>query len=257
MLERKSRLVGYTSADQVPDPLLYAIQDLYARWLANSSYAQQANSIYQRHRESLTDRLGETTGTVFEKLSKAAGKPLEAASGSVKTILDGLVRANQDLNTGGLQLPSLLMEQGRDLLQVVHTISERPLVLILDACGKSKDLATQTSLLATFIRGLDEWPNCHIFLASRADAAPAGWLREFASEYQYDVEIYGSVALTLLGIVFPVRHSHHAAAAETSNSLFTKRTSSLTWGLHVRQCPRRIIRITSKPLIVADAVFMV
>jgi hypothetical protein len=36
-----------------------------------------------------------------------------------------------------------------------------------------------------------------------------------------------------------------------SNSLFTKRTSSLTCGLQVRQCPRRIIRITSNPFIVA------
>lgn len=35
-----------------------------------------------------------------------------------------------------------------------------------------------------------------------------------------------------------------------SNSLFTNLTSSLTRGLQVRQCPRRIIRITLKPLIV-------
>ncbi len=38
---------------------------------------------------------------------------------------------------------------------------------------------------------------------------------------------------------------------KTSNSLFTKRTSSLAYGLQVRQCPLRIIRIISKPLIVA------
>ncbi len=50
---------------------------------------------------------------------------------------------------------------------------------------------------------------------------------------------------------------HQAATAKMSNSLFTNRTSSWTRGLHVRQCPRRIIRITSKPLIVAAAVLIV
>ena len=52
-------------------------------------------------------------------------------------------------------------------------------------------------------------------------------------------------------------HFHQAAMAKTSKSLLTKRTSSFTCGLQVRQWPRRIIRITSKPLIVAAAVFMV
>ncbi len=72
--------------------------------------------------------------------------------------------------------------------------------------------------------------------------------------YLYD---NGSVALTLLVAVRPLRGLHQAAITKMSNSLFTKRTSSLTCGLHVRQCPRRIIRITSNPFIVAAAVFIV
>ncbi len=67
----------------------------------------------------------------------------------------------------------------------------------------------------------------------------------------------GSVALTLLVAVRPLRGLHQAAITKMSNSLFTKRTSSLTCGLHVRQCPRRIIRITSNPFTVAAAVFIV
>jgi hypothetical protein len=50
-----------------------------------------------------------------------------------------------------------------------------------------------------------------------------------------------SVALTLLVAVRPLRGFHQAAITKMSNSLFTKRTLSLTCGLHVRQCPRRII----------------
>jgi len=48
-----------------------------------------------------------------------------------------------------------------------------------------------------------------------------------------------------------------AATEKMSNSLFINGTSSLTLGLQVRQCPRRIMRITSKPLMVAAAVFIV
>jgi hypothetical protein len=42
----------------------------------------------------------------------------------------------------------------------------------------------------------------------------------------------GSVALTLLAVVRPLRGLHQAAISKMSNILFTKRTSSLTCGLH-------------------------
>jgi hypothetical protein len=67
----------------------------------------------------------------------------------------------------------------------------------------------------------------------------------------------GSVALTVWDIVRPLCPFHQAAILKTSNSLLTKRTSSFTCGLQVRQWPRRIIRITSNPLIVAATVFIV
>jgi hypothetical protein len=50
LLGRQPTLVGYTRTDQVPDPLLYALQDLYARWLANSTYAQQASNLYRQRK---------------------------------------------------------------------------------------------------------------------------------------------------------------------------------------------------------------
>ncbi|AXC14049.1 cell wall-associated protein precursor [Acidisarcina polymorpha] len=72
----------------------------------------------------------------------------------------------------------------------------------------------------------------------------------------------GAPSLGLCCINFTGRSSlgallDQAATAKMSNSLFTNRISSLTCGLQVRQCPRRIIRITSKPLIVAGAVLIV
>ena len=67
---------------------------------------------------------------------------------------------------------------------------------------------------------------------------------------------FGTVAVTLEAEV-GCRRFRQAATEKMSKSLFTKRISSLTCGLHVRQCPRRIMRITSKPLIVAAAVFIV
>ena len=67
----------------------------------------------------------------------------------------------------------------------------------------------------------------------------------------------GSVVVTGLAAAWLAALFHQAATGKMSNRLFTKRTLSLTCGLHLRQWPRRIIRITSKPLIVAAAVFIV
>jgi hypothetical protein len=59
---------------------------------------------------------------------------------------------------------------------------------------------------------------------------------------------FGTVALTRLAAVWFAVFFCQAATAKMSNSLFRKRISSLTRCLHVRQCPLRIIRITSKSL---------
>ncbi len=68
------------------------------------------------------------------------------------------------------------------------------------------------------------------------------------------IGLEGSVALTRWSAVVAYRANDQAA---TWKSWFTKRISLRTPGLHVRQCPRRNIRMISKPLIVDTAVFMV
>ena len=69
--------------------------------------------------------------------------------------------------------------------------------------------------------------------------------------------VFGLCCVNSLCRGFAASLSRYAATAKTSKSLFTKRTSSFTCGLQVRQWPRRIIRITSNPLMVAAAVFIV
>jgi hypothetical protein len=59
-----------------------------------------------------------------------------------------------------------------------------------------------------------------------------------------------------VGRIVATARLDQAALVKMLNSLLMKCTSSSTCGLHMRQWPRRIIRITSKPLIVADAVFI-
>ncbi len=65
------------------------------------------------------------------------------------------------------------------------------------------------------------------------------------------------MVLLLVTSLSAVRLRRASDQAATWKSWLTKRISLRTPHLHVRQCPRRIIRMISNPLIVAVAVCMV
>src|ERR1035441_2219664 len=117
LLDQPSYLVGFAeSLGETADLLLRAVVDLYSRWLSDSSYWQQAQVTYKQQKRDFIGRAGEAVGTLFEKLSKLGAKPLEAVGGLVKETFEALASANRDLLSGGIQLPRLQIEQGRDLL---------------------------------------------------------------------------------------------------------------------------------------------
>jgi len=171
--DQPSCLVGFAeSLGETADLLLRAVVDLYERWLSDSSYWEQAKVVYQQQKKDFIGRAGEAVGTLFEKLSKLGGKPTEAVGGLVKEAFERLASANRDLLTGGSQLPRLQIEEGRDLLDLVHRITNRPLVLMLDQWEKSQGIELESNVLDSFLRHLDKWPPCHIFVGLRADDKP-------------------------------------------------------------------------------------
>ena len=70
----------------------------------------------------------------------------------MKETFEGLASANRELLTGGIQLPRLQIEQGRELLSLVFQITGRPLVLVLDQWEKSPAIELETNVLDAFLR---------------------------------------------------------------------------------------------------------
>ena len=193
-------VVGFTeSLGETPDLLLRAVVDLYTRWLSDSNYWEQAQVTWQQQKKDLVGNVGKAVGTIFEKLSKLGAKPVEAVGGLVKETFDGLASANRELLTGGIQLPRLQIEQGRDLLALVFQITGRPLVLVLDQWEKSPAIELETNILDAFVRHLDEWPLCHIFVGVRSEEKPSAAVKGLRDGFPGAVEVYDLPPMHLEG----------------------------------------------------------
>ncbi|MBI3775464.1 MAG: hypothetical protein HY273_07915, partial [Gammaproteobacteria bacterium] len=158
-------LIGYhESKGAESSHLLYAVSNLYSRWLEDSTMREQAISLWSRHKDGLVPRIGKMVGTLFEKL---AAKPLESVGTIVGKAFDGLAEAQSDLLGGGLKIAPLPYDQALSLANLVANISGRRVILILDAWEKSPSLRSEFATLEAFLRHLDDWSPSHIFLAIR------------------------------------------------------------------------------------------
>ena len=167
-VDRKPRaLVGIAeSSGEGADLLLRAVVDLYARWLSDSDFLEQARMTWDQQKPNLLPSVAGAVGRILMKTGEAVAKPIAAV---VEEALKGLIAANNTLTTGGVLLPVLQYDQARDLVAAVAAIAERPIVLILDQWEKSPDPEFEAKTLDAFLHHLDEWPNCHIFVALRPD----------------------------------------------------------------------------------------
>jgi hypothetical protein len=156
-------LVGrWESTGGKDDLLLRVAVDLYSRWLSDSTYREQAELYFYRHRQDLIGTVGETVGAIFEQISK--GTPLEGVAGVIKITLDKLVSANRDLHGDRLTIAPLQIDQAHDLLEVVNKVTNRPIALVVDQWEKSADFEVEIALFDAILRHLEDWPACHIFI---------------------------------------------------------------------------------------------
>ncbi len=181
-------LVGFAeSAGETPDLLLRTVIDLYARWLSDAGYGQQAEMVWEQQKPNLLPGVAKTVARIFKEIAGKAAKPVAVA---VEDAINGLIAADQTLKTGGVQLPTLSYEQARDLVGAVATISDRPIALFLDQWEKSPDVARESKTLDAFIRHLEDWPHCHVFLALRPEEPAYGTVRKLVASLVGPVELY-------------------------------------------------------------------
>jgi hypothetical protein len=186
-----SYLVGFAEAGvENPDQMLRVVADLYCRWLSDSRYWEQAQVLYARHKEDLVGKTGEAVGSIFKELSKLGSKPLEVVGSLVKETFDALASANRDLKDGGQKTPRLQIEQSRELLTLLYSITHCQLILIFDQWDKSPNLEMESNILDAFLHHLDEWPPCHMVLGVRSDEKPRAILRQLQKGFEGAMDIF-------------------------------------------------------------------
>lgn len=166
LLDEGRFFVGYHESTATESShLLYAVSDLYARWLQDSSMREQAISLWGRHKEEVVPRIGKVFGKLIEKLGS---KYLPGGAASlVRSAFDALAEAQKDLLSGGIQRAQLPYEQALSLVELIAKIGKRDIVLILDAWEKSPSGRGEFAVLEAFLKHEDAWPHMHVFLAVR------------------------------------------------------------------------------------------
>ena len=182
--EANGHLVGYTiSTGQSSDLLLRSVANLYARWLAKSSFSEQAHIVWEQQKDDLIARFGEFTGKAVGGVLALTRPELSAFAKTIEGVFGGLGVADRELKTGGLQMPRLNYDDAHALVSVLAAITKRPITLVLDAWEQSPDVEQESKLLNSILDRLDEWPNMHIFVALRADDPAHELVCEFAKAW--------------------------------------------------------------------------
>lgn len=188
MIEDEGLLIGYhESTGAESSHLLYAVADLYANWLSDSTMLEQARIAWDQHQTKLIPRLGKAIGSLFRTLATASGDVL--AGSIVRKTFDGLAELQQDLTTGSISLEALPFDQALTLTKLVSQISNRRTVLILDAWEKSPTLQSEYRALETYLGRLDDWPETHVILGIRNPDLEAGDVSTVAFQRARDLRL--------------------------------------------------------------------
>ncbi|HEY4989355.1 MAG TPA: hypothetical protein VII09_06075, partial [Opitutaceae bacterium] len=167
-------LVGYHECKQGEDQFQYTLQDLYARWLENASYLEEAKMAWNEHKDDWVSLAAGAVSSIFGGVCKLTGGVADAVGGVVQDALDKLVSENAKLKSDGQNLPVLGFEQGHDLLKVVADVSKRRVVLIFDAWEKASSIVVERDFLELYLKHREDWPTVHFIVAVREpDAAKA------------------------------------------------------------------------------------
>lgn len=189
LTEDQGLLVGYQeSKGGAPDNLLHAVQDLYTRWLSDSTYREQAKAAYKQHSKGLLAAGVRVLAEVFSEMPGIAnpiGKLVESG-------LNGMLRAREDLSTGRLILPPLQYDQAQDLLRLIYKISGKRLILILDAWEQTtaSALEDEHGLLHALIRDRSAWPPCQVFVALRPESPALQHIETMHREFGEGASIF-------------------------------------------------------------------
>ena len=144
--------------------LLYAVGDLYARWLSKAPLTDQ----FKQRWEEYSENLPSITGKVVSRIKAAfIGLVARSMEQLVREAFDTLSSEILKLKTGGLDLAPSNYDIARDLITFLNKVSGKRISIVLDAWGKSTAMDQEYLALEGFLNHVDSWPSTHIYLGIR------------------------------------------------------------------------------------------
>ncbi len=163
---RDNCLAGYHEASRGEYSLFRAaLADLYKKWVQTASFREQGESLLKRHKDGLLAKVGGNTINALAELLRPID-PTGGTTRSVQSIFAGMGAVDKDLRTAGLEQP-ITYEDALDLLTILHEMTDKPVVLCMDAFDQCPKPAQEAALLQKILRHADDWPPCHIVLGVR------------------------------------------------------------------------------------------
>jgi hypothetical protein len=177
-LDSSAAMVGWSeSTGERADLLLRAIENLYSRWLADATYRQQIAMLWRRRAGSFLESTASFMKEILDSIPMTPTMPFSSLIGKA---LEGLVSANLHLRQSQ-QIPRLSHDVAKELLTIIHELSERRIVLVLDNFERSPSRSEEHLGLVTFLRRRDII-GTHIILVSRDETEVARQVRHLVSE---------------------------------------------------------------------------
>jgi len=176
--EEAAFLIGYAESHGEGDLLRAAVADLYLRWFCDSSFGEQAKTMWRSKKDGFFSRFTAKTVEVASGLVEA----VPIVGGVAKSLLEGgktlfAALADADANLRGQNLAQdLTYDQAFETVCMLAEVANRKVVLVLDAFDQIPDPQRQLGVLNSFLSNAEQWPHTHVVAAIRQNekGEPAG-----------------------------------------------------------------------------------
>ncbi len=181
----RGALVGYVETQyQIDDALLRIVADLYASWVEEAKRNQQLDVLHNKATDYSRQWLSWGSQTLVNVLESTLNDRDSKVTGSVvRTLISSALAPFHESRPGGVHIQALDYERARDLLDAVHEVTGRPIVVMLDQWERSPNIAREGDQLKSFLEHAHQWPTTHVLVASRANCLTAQCAAEIAHEH--------------------------------------------------------------------------
>jgi len=166
LADSKDFIVGYHESKNSTQPLKHVVENLYVRWIQNTTFSKQAKIIWEKTSQNILPR---TARFLADLLKGRVPLPVKGFRALAARGLKGLADAQEKLVSSGLKFEPLSYDVILELLKLVDRVEKRKRrqVLVLDAWEQSQDIEGLRKTLNALLNDIENWPSCHLIIGVR------------------------------------------------------------------------------------------